>query len=145
MPKHFSDWNFYSQTLKRRQKIKCFECRHLPPSDTGVPHIPKPNTEHRWVAVFCAVHESNSVFWMVKKKTEMRNMTKEEHSVSNLGCCSPLQQHSYRLQKPEDVGQDGLELANSMKAELQKEYNSGSEENSMKGRLCGTNDAGTVE
>lgn len=75
---------------------------------------------------------------MVKKNCEVRNMKKEEHSVSNLGCCSSLQQHSYRLQKAQDVGQDGLELANSMEAEVQEEYDSGSAEKSMERRLCGT-------
>lgn len=72
----------------------------------------------------------------------MRNMTKEEHSVSNLGCCSSLQQHSYRLQKAQDVGQ---ELANSMEAEVQKEYDSGSAEKSTKEDYVEQNDAGNVE
>lgn len=57
MPKQISDWNFYRQPLKRRQKIKCFKCRDLSLSVTGVPHVPKPNTEHSWVPVCCAVHE----------------------------------------------------------------------------------------
>lgn len=57
MPKQISDRNFYRQTLKRRQKIKCFKCRDLSLSVTGVPHVPKPNTEHSWVPVCCAVHE----------------------------------------------------------------------------------------
>lgn len=57
MPRQLSDCNFHSQTLERRKKIKCLECRDLSLSVTGVPHVPKPDTEHRGVAVFCAVHE----------------------------------------------------------------------------------------
>lgn len=42
---------------------------------------------------------NSSALWMVKKNCEMRNMEKEEHSVSSLGCFSSLQQYSYRLEK----------------------------------------------